>query len=239
VRRLLLAAFLALVFHALLFRLELGRAREENNRPITPDPITITLAHKKIPTSMMDQCPPEVVLPKNEPAPPPKVTEKKPPTLKARKKTLSRYEKNIQILQKEEQAGSAEEEPPGQPEPHEEVALIPRTQIQSNQGMEQPPDARPVAFASIREAIPAYRANPSPEYPAVARRRGYEGTVLVEVLVNREGRVEDLRLSQSSGYPVLDQAAMTSMRGWLFEPATINEKKVEMWVKVPVRFHLK
>jgi periplasmic protein TonB len=93
--------------------------------------------------------------------------------------------------------------------------------------------------ASIREAIPAYRANPSPEYPAIARRRGYEGTVLVEVLVNREGRVEDLRLSQSSGYPVLDQAAMTSMRGWLFEPATINEKKVEMWVKVPVRFHLK
>jgi protein TonB len=93
--------------------------------------------------------------------------------------------------------------------------------------------------ASIREAVPAYRANPSPEYPAIARRRGYEGTVLVEVLVNRDGRVEDLRLSQSSGYPVLDQAAMNSMRGWLFEPATINDKKVEMWVKVPVRFHLK
>jgi protein TonB len=93
--------------------------------------------------------------------------------------------------------------------------------------------------ASIREATPAYRANPSPEYPAIARRRGYEGTVLVEVLVSRDGRVEDLRLSQSSGYSVLDQAAMASMKGWLFEPATINDEKVEMWVKVPVRFHLK
>jgi periplasmic protein TonB len=92
---------------------------------------------------------------------------------------------------------------------------------------------------SIREATPAYLANPSPEYPAIARRRGYEGTVLVEVLVSRDGRVEDLRLLQSSGYSVLDQAAMTSMKGWLFEPATINEEKVEMWVKVPVRFHLK
>jgi periplasmic protein TonB len=92
---------------------------------------------------------------------------------------------------------------------------------------------------SIREATPAYRANPSPEYPAIARRRGYEGTVLVEVLVSRDGRVEDLRLSQSSGYSVLDQAAMASMKGWLFEPATINEERVEMWVKVPVRFHLK
>jgi len=37
----------------------------------------------------------------------------------------------------------------------------------------------------------------------------------------------------------LDQAAMSSMKGWLFEPATINEEKVAMWVKVPVRFHLK
>jgi protein TonB len=73
----------------------------------------------------------------------------------------------------------------------------------------------------------------------MARRRGYEGTVLVEVLVSREGRVEDLRLSQSSGYSVLDQAAMDSMKKWLFEPATINDEKVEMWVKVPVRFHLK
>ena len=93
--------------------------------------------------------------------------------------------------------------------------------------------------SSIREATPAYRANPAPEYPAIARRRGYEGTVLVEVLVSRDGRVEELRLSQSSGYSVLDQAAMASMKGWSFEPATINEEKVEMWVKVPVRFHLK
>ena len=93
--------------------------------------------------------------------------------------------------------------------------------------------------ASIREATPAYRANPSPEYPAIARRRGYEGTVLVEVLVSRDGRVEDLRLSQSSGYPILDQAAMTSIKGWLFEPATVNREKVDMWVKVPVLFHLK
>jgi periplasmic protein TonB len=92
---------------------------------------------------------------------------------------------------------------------------------------------------SIREATPAYRANPSPEYPAIARRRGYEGTVLVEVLVSRDGRVGDLRLSQSSGYPVLDQAAMLSIKKWLFEPATVNQEKVEMWVKVPVRFHLK
>jgi hypothetical protein len=29
------------------------------------------------------------------------------------------------------------------------------------------------------------------------------------------------------------------MKGWLFEPATINGEKVEMWVKVPVLFRLK
>jgi protein TonB len=62
--------------------------------------------------------------------------------------------------------------------------------------------------------------------------------VTLEVLVNREGRVEDLRLSASSGYSVLDQAALTSVKTWLFDPGTRGGEKVDMWVKVPVRFQL-
>jgi protein TonB len=93
--------------------------------------------------------------------------------------------------------------------------------------------------AKVREAIPVYRSNPPPEYPAVARRRGYEGTVVVEVLVSKEGRVQDLRLFQASGYAVLDRAATAAIKNWLFEPAKVGDEKIEMWVKVPVRFQLK
>ncbi|MBW1768802.1 MAG: energy transducer TonB [Deltaproteobacteria bacterium] len=92
---------------------------------------------------------------------------------------------------------------------------------------------------NIREAVPVYRKNPSPKYPRAARRRGYQGTVIMEVLVNREGRVEDLRLFRSSGYTVLDKRAMSSVKNWLFEPGMRGDEKVEMWVKVPIRFRLR
>jgi protein TonB len=90
----------------------------------------------------------------------------------------------------------------------------------------------------VSEATPLYRRNPVPEYPLAARKRGFQGTVVLEVHVDRQGRVADLRLSASSGYSVLDQAAMASVKTWLFDPGTRGGEKADMWVKVPVRFKL-
>jgi len=89
------------------------------------------------------------------------------------------------------------------------------------------------------QATPAYRKNPRPEYPRMAKRRGYQGTVLLEVLVNKAGKVNDLRILQSSGYRILDRSALQSVKTWLFEPGSIGDQKVDMWVRVPVRFELK
>jgi protein TonB len=90
-----------------------------------------------------------------------------------------------------------------------------------------------------KEAIPLYRVNPPPKYPGLARRRGYQGTVIMDVLVDPKGKVKELRLSQSSGYPLLDRAAMKSVKSWEFEPGRRGDEAVEMWVKIPVRFQLK
>jgi protein TonB len=87
--------------------------------------------------------------------------------------------------------------------------------------------------------MPLYKENPPPKYPRMARRRGYEGTVLLEVLVDREGRVKDLRLLETSGHALLDRSALSSVREWLFEPGRRGEETVEMWVRVPIRFQLK
>ncbi|MBU0990365.1 MAG: energy transducer TonB [Proteobacteria bacterium] len=95
------------------------------------------------------------------------------------------------------------------------------------------------AVREIQRARPAYRKNPRPEYPRIARIRGYQGTVLLEVLVNSGGKVDDLRVLESSGHTVLDRAAVKSVKRWLFEPGSIGQEKVEMWVRVPVRFELK
>jgi len=91
----------------------------------------------------------------------------------------------------------------------------------------------------IREAKPLYRSNPSPKYPRIARIRGYQGNVLLDVLVNQDGKVDDLKIYKSSGYPILDRAAVSSVKHWLFEPGMVGEDKVVMWVRVPIRFELR
>jgi protein TonB len=97
----------------------------------------------------------------------------------------------------------------------------------------------PKAAAILKEASPLYRANPAPRYPLSARRRGYQGTVILEVLVGHTGRVVDLRLAQSSGHGTLDDAALEAVRGWRFVPGTRDDLPVDMWVRVPVRFQLR
>jgi protein TonB len=91
----------------------------------------------------------------------------------------------------------------------------------------------------VREAVPLYKVNPPPEYPRLARKRGYQGTVVLDVLVDQNGKVGDLRLFTSSGHSILDRKAMASVKEWLFEPGLKGDKKLDMWVRVPVRFELK
>jgi protein TonB len=92
---------------------------------------------------------------------------------------------------------------------------------------------------SITVAIPNYKENSPPAYPLLARRRNYEGTVLLDVLVRQDGTVGSIRLSRSSGHGSLDQSAMRGVRKWTFHPGKREGEAVDMWVKVPIRFQLK
>lgn len=100
-------------------------------------------------------------------------------------------------------------------------------------------DKADTAAHVTQQATPLYQVNPPPQYPRLARRRGFEGVVLLEALIDALGRVKDLQLSSSSGHSVLDRAALKSVRRWRFSPGTVNGRSEEMWVKVPVRFQLK
>lgn len=90
----------------------------------------------------------------------------------------------------------------------------------------------------LQEAVPFYRENPGPVYPRLARQRGYEGTVLLEVLVNREGRAIEVDVATSCGHRLLDKAAQEAVRDWRFEPAKRGDEAVDMRVRIPVRFRL-
>ncbi|MDD3082553.1 MAG: energy transducer TonB [Desulfobacterales bacterium] len=90
----------------------------------------------------------------------------------------------------------------------------------------------------VREAVPIYRSNAPPAYPRSARKRGWQGTVMLEILVDVEGSAKDIRINESSGYDVLDEAAMSAAKKWMFLPGMRGDAPVEMWVRVPVTFQL-
>ena len=96
-----------------------------------------------------------------------------------------------------------------------------------------------IKAGAIQTAFPRYQVNSPPTYPGLARKRGQEGTVILQVLVNSTGKVDDLRIENSSGSVLLDRAAESAVRTWLFEPARRGHKTIAMWVRVPIVFKLR
>ena len=78
-----------------------------------------------------------------------------------------------------------------------------------------------------------------PDYPENARAKGWEGTVRLQILVNTDGRVEEVRIVASSGYAELDQTAQRAVRSWRFSPALKNGNPIAAWATVPVVFDLR
>lgn len=102
----------------------------------------------------------------------------------------------------------------------------------------EPPD-RSAGNESTASAAPRYLENAHPVYPAVARSRGYAGTVLLAAEIAANGRVENLTIKKSSGYASLDRSALEAVKRWKFDPGRRMGKPVAMWVDVPVKFVLK
>jgi protein TonB len=83
-----------------------------------------------------------------------------------------------------------------------------------------------------------YFRNPPPVYPPTAKAQGWEGTTILRVCVSTTGASSAVEVHQSSGYPVLDEAAVRAVRRWRFVPARENKVAVTAWVEVPVTFVL-
>lgn len=84
----------------------------------------------------------------------------------------------------------------------------------------------------------SYLDNPKPGYPMMARRRGLEGTVRLDVRVSAEGIPTSVKLKESAGHESLDEAAIVAVWHWRFVPARRGGEAVEASVVVPVRFRL-
>ncbi|MCT5059652.1 energy transducer TonB, partial [Pseudomonas aeruginosa] len=105
------------------------------------------------------------------------------------------------------------------------------------------PPAPPAPVAAPAPLTPpsanaGYLHNPAPEYPALAMRRGWEGTVLLRVHVLASGSPSEIQVQKSSGREALDQAAVKAVKRWSFVPAKRGDKAEDGWVSVPIDFKL-
>jgi len=88
-------------------------------------------------------------------------------------------------------------------------------------------------------AHPRYTQNPKPLYPREAKKKGYEGEVLLRVEVLSDGKVGEIEVRRSSGHEVLDHSAIKTVKQWKFIPAKKGETPVPVWVNIPVAFQLR
>lgn len=96
----------------------------------------------------------------------------------------------------------------------------------------------PFGTVAFVDEYPVAITQPKPDYPSMAHDAGIEGTVLVHVLVDRNGRVAEVRANRDRTVPLLESAALDAARRWVFRPALSNGHPVAVWVAIPFEFRL-
>ena len=80
--------------------------------------------------------------------------------------------------------------------------------------------------------------NKPPEYPRRARRQGLEGRVVIAIAVSTQGRPREVLVTASSGFKILDHAALEAVQRWRFLPAHRGDVPVDSKLMVPIVFRL-
>lgn len=79
---------------------------------------------------------------------------------------------------------------------------------------------------------------PNPEYPLKARRNNWEGVTVLKILIETNGQVGKVTVLQSSGYDILDRAAVKAVKGWRYRPVLENGFAVTRQAQVRIKFVL-
>lgn len=135
--------------------------------------------------------------------------------------------------------------PTPKPEPVREVAPEP---VQQAAPTPPAPPSAPVQQATPAPEAPApvtpprtdaaHLNNPAPQYPALSRRLGEQGRVMLDVYILPDGSVGEIKLNRSSGFPRLDNAALQAVKTWKYVPAKRGDKPIPFWYVQPVSFVL-
>jgi TonB family protein len=130
-------------------------------------------------------------------------------------------------------ASSEPQSTPAMPEPQQTATEAPAPQ----------PEPAMVDRSAVYAAVPAGGTQPeevdrvTPRYPAMARRAGVEGSVVVRGIVRRDGSIDDVEIIKDLPFG-LGQSARDAVSQWRFRPATVRGEPIDVYYTVTVNFRL-
>jgi protein TonB len=123
--------------------------------------------------------------------------------------------------------------------PVEAMPLPPPPQESATEGVGAEPTFTPFTVAPAilnREEVAEAMVE---NYPPLLRSAGIGGTVQVYFFIDERGRVEDFRIHRSSGHELLDEASLAVAGLYRFSPALNRDRKVPVWVLLPIEFRVR
>lgn len=213
----LAAICVAAVLHGLLLFWYVNRPEPLPFTEAAPLPmIDMVLSAPPAPGLAQPNVPPPPTPPKEEKKPDPKPVKKPKPKPVRKDSVVKKAEPH-----KQEPTDSAPPAPAAPPAPGQDHAAAPRN------------DTYTPASSNAN-----YLNNPKPVYPGIARRRHWEGLVVLRVYVTADGHCGEVSVQRSSSHDVLDEAALEAVKRWRFVPAKRGDVAQASWVTVPIEFQL-
>lgn len=118
---------------------------------------------------------------------------------------------------------------------HTPEASFDQQKINTESGL----SSRAVGLNDVDEVRPIKIDGPKPHYPLSSRRLREEGQVMVRLCIDSAGKVEKAHIQKSSGYPKLDQSALSALSKWRFSTSSpLFSRSFEECFRFPVRFTL-
>ncbi|MBN1398292.1 MAG: energy transducer TonB [Bacteroidetes bacterium] len=97
-------------------------------------------------------------------------------------------------------------------------------------------DPLPGVFVAA-EVPPEIILRKIPEYPDIAKRTSLEGSVVVNVLIDKNGTVKKAQVIKSNN-DIFNESALAAAYKWVFKPALMQGKPVAVWMAIPFRFSI-
>ena len=205
---------IVLLMHAIFF---IGF--HKSMQPNTPD----NLDDSRVMANLVS---PEAAKPAQPPAPPPK------PKQEEKKKTVNEKSTQAPIPpQSQQQAATPPSQQPSKSDaPTPNAAVAPAT----NGGASGTP-----IQTDIGKLVVVYQPDADAYYPSFSKRSGEQGEVVVRLIIDEGGNVEDIALLKSSTFPRLDRAASDIGRRYRFKPFLVNGSPARISTNLLIKFNLK